>query len=503
MQTLNPVLFLAEVSEEDWSKTPDSVKRATQRLIDRITELEAFNESLIEQVNRNSQNSSQSPSQDLESVPKKKPQPKKKKRGGQKGHKGHHQTLYSPEQCKAIEDHYPDYCCDCGHELTGEDETPVRYQVIDIPPLNPDIVEHRFHQRECPVCGVHTRAYDPDIIDSCRYGARLCALVGLLSSEYRQSHRMVVRLLAQLYELDISVGSIAQLRQEMSEAVAEPVRQAQEYVQQQAKVGVDETGFRQGNADGQNPTGKRAWLWVILTPLVCYFQVFLSRSQESAKQILGHGFAGLVTSDRYSSYSWLALKQRQVCWAHLKRDFTKISERSGKSQALGEALLAQEQKLFRLWHRVRDGTLEYSQFGVEVQPIRAEIKRLLSDAAVCELKKNVQSSWSKTVRTCRQLLKVEPALWLFCTVEGLEPTNNQTEQAIRSAVLWRRCSYGTQSAAGSLFVGRMMTVVTSLRAQQRNLLEYLTEACEAQRQGNTPPSLLPLPSHRSTLSVIS
>lgn len=98
------------------------------------------------------------------------------------------------------------------------------------------------------------------------------------------------------------------------------------------------------------------------------------------------------------------------------------------------------------------------------------------------------------MRTCQQLLKVEPALWLFVTVEGVEPTNNAAEQAIRPAVLWRRCSYGSQSAAGSLFVGRMMTVVTSLRRQKQNVLDYLTAACRAKRQGQMAPSLLPLSS---------
>lgn len=499
-----PSILFAEVSEGDWLKTPESVKRVTERLLERITELESSNEILTENVNRTSQNSSQPPSLDPEKVEHKKATPpSKRQQGAQKGHEGHHQKLYSVEDCQEILDHYPEHCCECGHELAGADTTPVRYQVIDIPPLTPEIIEHRFHARECPVCGVHTRAYDPDIVDSCRYGVRLCALVGLLSSEYRQSHRMVVRLLAEVYELEISVGSVSQLRAEMSEAVAAPVSQAQEYVQGQGQIGMDETSFRQGNGDGNNPTGKRGWLWVIFTPLVCYFQVFLSRSQQSAKQMLGIDFPGVVNSDRYGGYNWLSLKQRQVCWAHLKRDFTKISERSGQSQQLGEALLAQHQKLFELWHRVRDGTLEHSKFAVDVLPLRTSIKTLLSEAAQTTLNKGDKSPWAKTVRTCRQLLKVEPALWLFTKVEGLEPTNNQTEQSIRPAVLWRRCSYGAQSAAGSLFVGRMMTVVTSLRAQRRNLLNYLTEACQAKRQGTIPPSLLPLPHLMETHGIIS
>jgi len=187
-------------------------------------------------------------------------------------------------------------------------------------------------------------------VDGSRYGDRLCALVGLLSGEYRQSHRMVVRLLAEIFEVEISVGSVGRLRQAISEAVAVSVSAAHEYVQHQGQVSVDETSFQQRNTDGANPKGTKGWLWVVVTPLVCYFQVLLSRSGTAAQTILGSAFASYVNSDRYSGYTWLAIDQRQVCWAHLKRDFTKIAQRSGVSRELGEALLRQHEQLFELWH---------------------------------------------------------------------------------------------------------------------------------------------------------
>jgi transposase len=161
---------------------------------------------------------------------------------------------------------------------------------------------------------------------------------------------------------------------------------------------------------------------------------------------------------------------------------------------LGEALLQQQEQLFERWHRLRDGTLSRSQLILEVAPIRQRLQELLTEGASYPIANGEKTPLAKTVRTCQQLLKVEPALWLFVTVEGVEPTNNAAEQAIRPAVLWRRCSYGSQSAAGSLFVGRMMTVVTSLRRQKQNVLDYLTAACRAKRQGQMAPSLLPLSS---------
>jgi len=485
-------IFLTEIPQEDWANTPESVKRLVDSLVERIRSAEGTQQGLQEQVKRNSQNSSQPPSQDAPKGFKANPKKKSgKARGGQAGHEGHSQSLYPPEQCQRVEEHYPEECCECGHELSGVDATPERCQIIDLPPLQPVVIEHRFHALECPCCGVSTRAYAAEIVDGSRYGERLCGLVAVLSGEYRQSHRMVVRLLSELFKIQISVGSVGRLRQEISDAVAAPVEAAHHYVQQQAVVGMDETSLPQGNADGKNAQGKRGWLWVMVTPLVCYFQVALSRSQATAQALLGTDFAGILNSDRYSGYTWFNLQGRQLCWAHLKRDFTKIAERSGVSEGLGQALLKQQERLFELWHRVRDGTLERCQFILEVAPIRQRVQALLKEGAAYPIGAKEKTPLAKTARTCQQLLKVEPALWLFVTVEGVEPTNNAAEQAIRPAVLWRRCSYGSQSEAGSLFVGRMMTVVATLHRQKRNILDYLAEACRAKRQGLPAPALLP------------
>lgn len=494
--------FLAKICDADWEKTPESVKQLVGQLVERIGALEERHQHLEEQIKQNSKNSSQPPSQDVPQGFKPKA-PGQKRRGGQPGHAGHAQKLYAPEECAEIEEHYPSHCWGCGETLSGADAAPQRCQIVEIPPLRPIVIEHRFHALNCAMCGVRTRAYDASVVDGRRYGDRLCALVGLLSGEYRQSHRMVMRLLAEIFEVELSVGSIGRLRQVMSEAIAAPVAEAHQYVQDQGQVSIDETSFPQGNADGANPTGKKGWLWVVVTPLVCYFQVLLSRSQAAAQTILGSAFVGDVTSDRYSAYTWLALEQRQVCWAHLKRDFTKIAERSGMSREVGAALLTQQEQLFELWHRLRDGTLERTQFVLEVEPLRQSVHQLLTDASGYALADGEKTPLAKTVRTCRQLLKLESALWRFVGVEGLEPTNNAAEQAIRPAVLWRKCSYGSQTAPGSLFVGRMMTVVTSLRRQQRHVLDYLADACHAKRQGLSAPSLLPVSIPANSNSPIS
>lgn len=273
--------------------------------------------------------------------------------------------------------------------------------------------------------------------------------------------------------------------------MAAAVESAQARVQAGAQVNIDETSFGQGNTDGKNPKGSKGWLWVVVTPLVSYFAVCLSRSGAVCQQLLGDAFVGIVGSDRFSAYNGPALQNRQLCWAHLKRDFTRIAERSGIAGELGKALLEQQRLLFEQWYRVRDGTLSRTEFGTCVEPIRKQIHQLLWQGASYDIAPNEKTPLAKTVRTCQQLLKVEPALWTFVTTEKVEPTNNAAERALRPAVLWRKNSFGSQSAEGSLFVSRMLTVVTSLRAQNRPVLEYLVQACRAARQNQSTPSLLP------------
>jgi len=258
--------------------------------------------------------------------------------------------------------------------------------------------------------------------------------------------------------------------------LAKPVEAAQTYIQQQPAVNVDETGWRQEN--------KRAWLWLAATPLVAIFLVMKTRGAQGVHSLLGDTFNGIVGSDRWSAYNWLDPKRRQLCWAHLIRDFQKLVDRGGESARIGQDLLAQAKDLFRLWQRVRDGTLPRTDFAAEADPIRTHVHLLLLEGAELE--------HPQTRQTCRNLLKREDALWTFVTVDDVEPTNNLAERSLRRAVLWRKRSFGTQSTTGSLFVARILTTVTTLRMQQRDVLDFLTEACAAANLQQNQPSLLPV-----------
>jgi transposase len=250
-------------------------------------------------------------------------------------------------------------------------------------------------------------------------------------------------------------------------------------VQGQLTAYLDETGWREGR--------QRAWLWTAVTAWVTVFVVRRSRRSQVAHELLGERFWGYLVTDRWSAYSWYPSWRRQVCWAHLRRDIAAMCERDGRSQAIGEALRDQARQMFHGWHRVCDGTLAHASFARYRRPVRCEVERLLEEGQTCGV--------PKTEGVCREILKRRQALWTFVRHEGVEPTNNAAERAIRPAVLWRKGSVGTQSPEGSRFVEAMMTVATTLKQQHRNVLGYLTAACEAPWRGDPAPSLLPTPDH--------
>jgi hypothetical protein len=493
------------VTVEEWKLTPSSVKdlvvqqklRIEEQSI-KIEEQEKELQQLREKVNCNSKNSSIPPSTELIKPEKKKPSKRKKrKRGGQLGHVGHSRPLYDESECRSVENHFPPTCKCCGEELSGIDENPYRHQRVDIPPVKLDIIEHRLHQLECNHCGEKTRAKLPESVDESGYSPRVVALVSLMSGVYRHSHRMIVSAMDDFFGVKMALGTVNRLRKEASMALSSTVLEAKNYIQLSEKVCADETGFTQVNGDGKNPTQKKAWLWVAVAPLVTFFQVFLSRSTQAAMDLLGENFSGILSSDRYGSYNWVNVERRQLCWAHLKREFQKISERDGVSRQIGRDLLAQEKKLFRQWRKVRDGTVSREEFKTQILPIRNRLREILCYCAEQDITSKEKTPLTTTIRTCRQLLKMEVALWLFVEIEGLEPTNNEAERAIRPAVLWKRTSFGSQSQEGSIFVGRILTVVSSLRCQNRNVLEFMVETIKAHRQGRQTPSLIPLSQKQS------
>lgn len=478
------------IAPEDWDKTPPSVqilvitlweenqilREQVKRLQTQVGELQDEVKTLKERVNKNSQNSSKPPSSDPPQTPKY-PQAELsgEKKGGRKGHHGHGRKLKPPDQVTQIVKSVPSICKDCGAALNGEDAHPERHQVSELPRIVPEIVEYQRHTLHCEICGAKNRAEWPAEMPKGSFGERLKAMIGYLGGRFGINHRDMSELMETAFGVEISLGSIPAQQQRVSFTLKEPVEAAQEYVKGQKAVNLDETGWHE--------MAKDFWLWVCTTPEVSVFRVFDNRSGNGAKTLLGDNYSGIVGSDRFSGYAWIDPSRRQICWAHLKRDFQALVERGDESKVVGQMLLTRLKTFFRFWHRFKGGALSRLDLQMIMRPIREEIQNLLEIGTLLGHK--------ETRRTCQNILKVKQALWIFVDQEGVEPTNNAAERALRRGVLWRRRSFGTQSKTGTIFVERILTTVMSLRQQKRNVLDYLTAACKAIGLGIPALSLIP------------
>jgi transposase len=300
------------------------------------------------------------------------------------------------------------------------------------------------------------------------------ATVGLLTGAYHLSKRTAQEILRDLFGVRMSLGAVSGCEQSVSNALAAAVREAHEWVQEQRTAHADETGWRERR--------RLAWLWVMATRLVTVFKVHARRNREAARSLLGR-FRGVLHSDRWAAYN-IHTGLRQLCWAHLLRDFTAMGEAGGRAGGIGRRLVRRAKRVLKRWHCVRDGTWSRRKFFRSTVYLRGRIERDLATGAQC--------GHAKTEHSCRRILKLSGALWTFAHKPGVEPTNNAAERAIRPAVLWRKRSFGTHSERGSRFAERMLTTFMTLKQQQRPVVDYVRQACQAFLQGQRVPSLLPI-----------
>ncbi len=468
-------MFVADPRDQRITELESLLKAA----LEKIVALEAEVADLKARLGQNSRNSSKPPSSDPPGMGER---PKKpgtgRKPGGQPGHAKKERALLPLEQVSKVVELVPEQCGGCGEALQGRDESPRRQQVVEMPPIIPEVTEYRIHELECS-CGAVTRGKLPPEGRHV-FGVRLSALACLLMGQYRLSKRLVQRQLSDVLGVKLSLGMVPKLGAEMACALEGPTTEAEAYVRSQDSVHADETGWYEGQEKGRK---KRAWLWTFATPLVVAFRISLSRGGEVARLVLGKNFTSFLITDRWGGYNWHDVALRQLCWSHLTRDFQGFIDRGGEGGRIGELLMRQRHRMFRLWHRVRDGTLPREDFERRMKPVELEVGRLLREAQMC--------AESKTAGMAEEILKLEPALWTFVQIPQVHPTNNFAERCVRHGVLYRKVSLGTQSSQGSRFVERILTVVTTLNLQKRNLLEFLALSLRAHRLGEHAPSLLP------------
>ena len=479
------------ITPEDWAATPPAVRQfigvlvqvlslQQQQLADqqqhilllqaRIAELEA-------RLNQHSQNSSKPPSSDPPSAPPRPARvPRGRKAGAQPGHPHHKRPDPSPEQITQVHDHYPAYCATCQSQLLDRryDACAVRTQYVwELPLIQPEISAHQYDTLCCQNCGLLTTAERPPDVPPGAFGPRTAAAIAVVHGDYHLSDRLVPRLLHEFFGLPLSLGSVVELQQTASAALEGVYTTIHTAVQQQDRCNIDETGWKE--------TGKRRWLWTMVTTIATVFVVSTSRSGPALRQLLGECYAGIMTSDRHRPYLKQRPERHQVCWSHLIRNFQALLDRGGRLGIWGADFLELSRVVFRLWHLYREGTIDRATLQAAMAPVQTAFHVLLERGA---------RRADAPEALCQELLAHEAALWTFVREARVEPTNNAAEQALRSAVIWRKSCFGAHSAEGNRFVERIVTVSATCRKQQRHLLTFVTEAIAAYWAGRPAPTLL-------------
>ena len=466
------------VSEEVIARQPPEAQAIIRVLLARIAKLEAEVEELRRQVKRKTpQNSSLPPSTQH---PHGKPQPKRKKskkrRGGQPGHKKHERALIPTEECDSVVPLKPKACRRCGAKLLGDDPEPLRHQVWELPEIKPLVTEYQKHRLDCACCGETTCAQLPPGVPQGQSGPRLMAFTALLMAYYRQSKRRTAEFLETLLGQPCSAALTVKIQTQVTAAARPAYEELAGELPTQEHLNGDETATKEQNG--------KAWLWTFVASLFTVFAVRATRAATAVDELLTEAFRGIVTCDRAKMY-W-RVGRIQWCWAHLKRDFQGLIDR-GDNQAkrLGYDLRRMTCRLFEHWGDYRDGRISRAAFVRRMAPVRRKVERLLL--------RGIESGNKSVIGMCQELYGHREWLWMFVRYEGIEPTNNAGERALRHAVIWRKLSFGTQSANGSRFVETMLTVIETCRQQRRSTLEYLTATMEAHLAGQPGPSLLPRP----------
>jgi len=455
------------VPEELIARQTPEAQAIIRLLLAKIAELEA-------RLNMTPRNSSLPPSTQH---PHAKPTPQKeksgKKPGGQPGHAKRERALIPTEQCSQVVPVVPKACRRCGERLAGSDPQPLRHQVWEIPEIIPLVTEYQRHRLTCPCCSTSTCGELPAGVPESQAGPRLVALVALLMGCFKQSKRRTALFLEQILNQPCSPGWVVKLQNQATAAVTPPYRELAANLPTQSVLGIDESPHKEAR--------RKSWLWTFVASTYTFFALRTTRAATVLDELLTKSYQGVVNCDRAKMY-W-NVGRPQWCWAHLTRDFQALIDHPDPQvKRLGRDLMRPTKELFRHWARCRDGTIARAETLQWVQPIRKTIDGLLLRGAF--------SGNPRLVGMCNELYDHRDWLWTFLDVEGVEPTNNVSERALRPAVIWRKLSFGTQSARGSRFVETILTVVETCRRQSRNSFQFLTAAVQAHFDGKPAPSLL-------------
>ena len=450
----------------------EQIEKLTARVAsqdERIAKLER-------QLGRSSRNSSQPPSADPPSQPKRSKSPTGRKQGAQGGHEGKGRPLLPAWAVDGVVEHWPT-ACGCGHLFGDADRVaigqPARRQVEELPVMAVHVTEHRAQRVRCPGCGAPRSGEFPGEVVASAFGPRLQAAIVTLSVRNRISRRDVVELCEQLFASRILTGTVDAILARTADALIVPCEDLLERVRSAQAVNMDETGWRL--------RGSQRAIWGMFTERHAVLQITASRHDDHAKNLLADSTA-IVTSDRWWAYNHLPIRRRQICWSHLQRDFEFLAEGRGSDKDLGQAGLAVCEQLFWAWE-IYAHTGERPELQRRVRLLQRQLKAMLREHST------KHARYRESRRFARAMLKIWAALWTFARWPGVQPTNNHAERCLRGAVIYRKLSLGSQSQAGEQRIARLLSAHTTCRLQGRSLHAYLIDVLAARAAARPAPLL--------------
>ncbi len=452
-------------SDEDWNNTPEPVKAyivqledLIKQLIKRQDELEKRTEILEAQSKMNSQNSSKPPSSDSPfKRPKRDKKKSKRKRGAQKGHKGHRQQMLEPNQTENI---FPN-TCSCGHSSwePGSVTPFYTHQHVELPQIELDVMHLILHKGTCACCGKTVKAAVPREFAS-GYGPRLSSVICELSGSHGASRQTVKDVCHSVLGLSISTGGIQRVIDRMSNTIEPIYNEIGNQARRQEVNRIDETSWFK--------SGKLHWLWTMVNSVVAFFMIHHNRNKEAFFQLI-EDWKGILISDHYGVYvKWV--NKHQACLAHLIRKAKGLAERKDDAiKQFGESI-SKELRLLCKWAKEPPDEKQWTDF----------YSRLL---LLLILHESADNEAGKLTRSIGSQLE---SLWVFLENDGVEPTNNRSERALRFAVLLRKRSYGTQSDKGNRWVERILSLKQTCRMQGVPVFPILVNAMDSYFKEHSP-----------------
>ena len=433
--------------------------------------------SLQERLGKDSRTSSKPPSSDGPSAPPRPPSaPTGRKRGGQPGRKGSARMML-PEGSEDRVVPVPLACCPhCSTAIPPDRITgSTMHRVVDLAQKLTEVIGYALEQGTCPHCRKQVQAPLPPEAAPGGIGPRLQAAAAYLRTEGRMSLTPLQRYFSEVMGVAVSRGWLHESGVALSRKLEPAWENLAEQIRGAEVLNLDETGF--GRKD-------RDWIWAALSARTALFHFSGTRGAKALTTILPEDFRGVIGTDRYGAYNALKSAMRQFCWAHLRREFIALSEsRHPEVAVLGTRLVAEQEEVFALWHAFRNGEITRKDLRAFTAINLARLKRGLLQASAMD---------HKAARNLgKDLLKHWDKLWVFLKVEGVEPTNNRAERALRPLVILKRIFQRLPSPDGKRFFERLLSLGATARMRGVAYFDWLLKALRAARLNQPLPALEP------------